>query len=86
MASETVLIVDDEKEIADLLALYLKNEGFDIRKYYDPQEALDCVRNGTVSLAFLMYDARYGRITLLRQNPREVLLPGDYVNGKGYRY
>ena len=26
MASETVLIVDDEKEIADLLALYLKNE------------------------------------------------------------
>ena len=41
MASETVLIVDDEKEIADLLALYLKNEGFDIRKYYDPQEALD---------------------------------------------
>lgn len=53
MASETVLIVDDEKEIADLLALYLKNEGFDIRKYYDPQEALDCVRNGTVSLAIL---------------------------------
>ena len=53
MASETVLIVDDEKEIADLLALYLKNEGFDILKYYDPQAALDCVRNGTVSLAIL---------------------------------
>ena len=33
MASETVSIVDDEKEIADLLALYLKNEGIDIRNY-----------------------------------------------------
>ena len=30
MAGETVLIVDDEKEIADLLGLYLKNEGYDV--------------------------------------------------------
>ena len=53
MAGETVLIVDDEKEIADLLGLYLKNEGYDVRMYYDPQEALECVQSQQVSLAIL---------------------------------
>lgn len=53
MAGETVLIVDDEKEIADLLGLYLKNEGYDVRTYYDPQEALECVQSQQVSLAVL---------------------------------
>ena len=53
MAGETVLIVDDEKEIADLLGLYLKNEGYDVRTYYDPQEALKCVQSQQVSLAIL---------------------------------
>ena len=37
---ETILIVDDEKEIADLVELYLKNENYPIRKAYDAQTAL----------------------------------------------
>ena len=28
MPKETILVVDDEKEIADLVALYLQNEGW----------------------------------------------------------
>jgi two-component system response regulator VanR len=36
-----ILIVDDEKEIADLVEVYLKNEGYNIYKYYTGQEALD---------------------------------------------
>ena len=28
-----ILVVDDEKEIADLLELYLKNEGYEVYKY-----------------------------------------------------
>ena len=32
---EKIMIVDDEKEIADLLELYLRNDGFnDLLKYY----------------------------------------------------
>ena len=31
----SILIVDDEKEIADLVEVILKNEGYDIRKFYD---------------------------------------------------
>ena len=30
-----ILVVDDEKEIADLVELYLKNEGYKVYKYYN---------------------------------------------------
>ena len=35
-----VLILDDEKDIADLLATFLKNEGFEVITAYNGQEAL----------------------------------------------
>jgi two-component system, OmpR family, response regulator VanR len=50
---ETILIVDDEKEIADLLEFYLKNEGFNVYKYYTGKEALECVAANKLSLAVL---------------------------------
>lgn len=50
---ETVLIVDDEKEIADLLELYLKNEGFTVYKYYTGKEALACINSNKLNLAVL---------------------------------
>ena len=30
----SILIVDDEREITDLLELYLKNEGYKVYKFY----------------------------------------------------
>ena len=36
-----VLIVDDEREIVELLTIYLKNEHFEIVKAYDGKQALD---------------------------------------------
>lgn len=50
---ESILIVDDEKEIADLLEFYLKNEGFNVYKYYTGKEALECVAANKLSLAVL---------------------------------
>ena len=32
---ERILIVDDEKEIADLLEVYLKNDHYMVYKYYN---------------------------------------------------
>ena len=29
-----ILVVDDEREIADLLEVYLKNENYNVYKYY----------------------------------------------------
>lgn len=48
-----VLVVDDEKEIADLVELYLKNEGYQVFKFYNGQDVLKCVDNETIDLAIL---------------------------------
>ena len=51
--TETILVVDDEKEIADLVELYLKNEGYQVAKFYAALPALDFARQQEVSLAIL---------------------------------
>lgn len=48
-----VLIVDDEKEIADLVELYLKNDGYTVYKFYNGTDALDCIENVEIDLAIL---------------------------------
>ena len=48
-----ILVVDDEKEIADLVALYLKNEGFDIVKCFDGKSVLEAVEKQDFDLAVL---------------------------------
>lgn len=48
-----ILVVDDEKEIADLVELYLQNEGFTVYKCYDSQSALEYIRKGQIDLAVL---------------------------------
>ena len=53
MDSTTILIVDDEREITDLVALYLENEGFTVRKCYTGLEALACIEEERLDLAIL---------------------------------
>lgn len=53
MSEESILIVDDEREIADLVALYLENEGFRVVKCYDGTEALRCIQEEKFDLAIL---------------------------------
>ena len=43
--SEKILIVDDEKEIRDLVEIYLKGEGYRTVKAGDGEEALYALRN-----------------------------------------
>lgn len=47
------MIVDDEKEIADLVTLYLENEGFSVFKFYSSKEALACISTQSIDLAIL---------------------------------
>lgn len=51
--SESILIVDDEKEIADLIELYLKNDGYAVYKFYTGMEALECIKTTKLNLAIL---------------------------------
>ena len=48
-----VLIVDDEKEIADLVEVYLKNEGFAVVKANSGKEAYEYIENEDFDLAVL---------------------------------
>lgn len=50
---EKILIVDDEKEIADLVEVYLKNDGYQVYKFYNASEALKCTEQEDISLAVL---------------------------------
>ena len=51
--NEKILVVDDEPEIADLVELYLKNEGYTVYKYMNAAGALACVEREELSLAVL---------------------------------
>ena len=51
--NEKILVVDDEKEISDLVALYLENEGFAVYKFYTAAEALECIASVDLDLAIL---------------------------------
>jgi len=51
--NEHILVVDDEREIADLVALYLENENFSVYKCYTARQALDCIANMPLDLAIL---------------------------------
>lgn len=53
MFGETILLVDDEKEITDLLEIYLKNEGYRLLKASDGNEALKLLNTHDVDLIIL---------------------------------
>lgn len=53
MDKETILVVDDEKEIRDLIEIYLTNEGFNIKKASNGEEALEILDKGNVDLIIL---------------------------------
>ncbi len=51
--SADILIVDDECAIADLVEVYLKNEGYTVHKFYTAADALACVNHTKLDLAIL---------------------------------
>lgn len=51
--NESILIVDDEKEIADLIEVYLKNDGYAVYKFYTGTEALQCIKSTKLDMAIL---------------------------------
>ena len=51
--NESILIVDDEKEIADLIEVYLKNDDYTVHKFYNGLDALECIETQKMDLAIL---------------------------------
>jgi len=53
LLAANILIVDDEQAIADLVEVYLKNENYNVFKFYNGKDALKCIENEKVDLAIL---------------------------------
>lgn len=53
MGLETILVVDDEKEIADLVEIHLISDGFIVEKAYSAAEGLKILENTDVKLVIL---------------------------------
>ena len=48
-----ILVVDDEKEIADVIELYLQGDQYSVHKFYTGEEALRCIDGMKIDLAIL---------------------------------
>jgi two-component system response regulator VanR len=51
--NEKIMVVDDENAIADLVEVYLKNDCYQVYKFYNATDALACVEQENLSLAIL---------------------------------
>ena len=50
---DKILVVDDEREISDLVELYLQNENYTVYKFYTAREALACIQSTELDQAVL---------------------------------
>ena len=48
-----IIVVDDEKEIRNLIEIYLKNEGYEVTKASDGEEALEILEKEDKHLIIL---------------------------------
>ena len=85
--SETIVIVDDEQEIADLLEVYLKNESYVVRKFYNPLDALACIEKEPVSLAILdVMMPEIDGFEVCRRLRKESMVPIIMITARGEDY
>lgn len=53
MKSISILVADDEEEIADLVAIHLEKEGYDVVKVHNGQEAIRVIETRSIDLLIL---------------------------------
>ena len=78
-----ILVVDDEQTIADLVSVYLENEGYTVHKFYTAEEALHCIANTPLDMAILdvMLPGTDG-FSILREIRREHTYPVIMLTAK----
>jgi DNA-binding response OmpR family regulator len=84
---ERILIVDDEKDLVDLVSYNLEKEGFAVLKAYDGEKAMQIVKARNVDLMILdlMLPGIQGMevCKLLRKDPVNAALPVIMLTAKG---
>lgn len=82
-----VLIVDDDKEIVNAIAVYLKNEGYKIYKAYDGNQAVEKLKEQEIHLIILdiMMPEKDG-IETLEEIRKEKTIPVIMLSAKSEDY
>ena len=82
-----VLIVDDDKEIVNAIAIYLKNEGYKIYKAYDGNQAVEKLKEQEIHLIILdiMMPEKDG-IETLEEIRKEKTIPVKMLSAKSEDY
>ncbi len=84
---KSILIIDDEPDILELISYNLKKEGFHISTALDGEEALQKVRGGHLDLIILdlMLPGIHGMelCRILRNNPRTAHVPIIMLTARG---
>lgn len=71
-----ILVLDDEKEIADLVEVYLKNENYNVYKFYTSDEAIKCIDT-------VKFDCAILDIMISGKNGFEIC---EYIRSKNYTF
>ena len=50
---QTILVCDDDKEIVEAIDIYLQQEGYQVLKAYDGEEALEILKEKEVHLLII---------------------------------
>ena len=53
MEKANILVVDDDKEIAELVGIHLREEGYEVYKAYSGKEALEIFKQERIDLVIL---------------------------------
>jgi DNA-binding response OmpR family regulator len=80
----TILVVDDEKEIRELLRLYLENSGYRVLEAGDGQQALDVLRSEKIDLCLLdIMMPKVDGYHVLQELRKESNIPVMILSAKG---
>jgi len=87
MSKKRITVVEDERDMADLVAMRLKREGYIVETAYDGREALEKIRSSPPDLAIIdiMLPRLSGTelVTEMRQDPRTAAVPVVMMTAKG---
>lgn len=81
--NRTILIADDEKEIVELLTLYLEKEGFRVISTENGEEAWQIIQNQAIDLALLdIMIPKLNGLQLISHVRKELTLPVIFLSAR----